>query len=247
MSRANFLILALPRSSNRPERKIGRRPIRNNGIWKRKGVRVLPSATTFSSPALEPWNAPWFHSFLLSSDEIVESLETRIALDHRGEKRPRFVGSLSTCRHCVTLYRVNLEGFSLRSNRGLFLVCLFVCSLTYFLWFFFPFLWNFGPILDATGRKEKTREKERERKSFIKSSAGWFKKFGIKSVLNVGSGFQPAIFTLYYLEKKGRRDLKYSSVTKDCVSYGKFILRSRFREGGKRKELIIPYVSCEGK
>lgn len=247
MSRANFLILALPRSSNRPERKIGRRPIRNNGIWKRKGVRVLPSATTFSSPALEPWNAPWFHSFLLSSDEIVESLETRIALDHRGEKRPRFVGSLSTCRHCVTLYRVNLEGFSLRSNRGLFLVCLFVCSLTYFLWFFFPFLWNFGPILDATGRKEKTREKERERKSFIKSSAGWFKKFGIKSVLNVGSGFQPAIFTLYYLEKKGRRDLKYSSVTKDCVSYGKFILRSRFREGGKRKELIIPYVSCERK
>lgn len=245
MSRANFLILALPRSSNRPERKIGRRPIRNNGIWKRKGVRVLPSATTFSSPALEPWNAPWFHSFLLSSDEIVESLETRIALDHRGEKRPRFVGSLSTCRHCVTLYRVNLEGFSLRSNRGLFLVCLFVCSLTYFLWFFFPFLWNFGPILDATGRKEKTRE--RERKSFIKSSAGWFKKFGIKSLLNVGSGFQPAIFTLYYLEKKGRRDLKYSSVTKDCVSYGKFILRSRFREGGKRKELIIPYVSCEGK
>lgn len=243
MSRANFLILALPRSSNRPERKIGRRPIRNNGIWKRKGVRVLPSATTFSSPALEPWNAPWFHSFLLSSDEIVESLETRIALDHRGEKRPRFVGSLSTCRHCVTLYRVNLEGFSLRSNRGLFLVCLFV---DVFPLIFFPLSLKFWSNFGRNGKKGKN-ERERERKSFIKSSAGWFKKFGIKSVLNVGSGFQPAIFTLYYLEKKGRRDLKYSSVTKDCVSYGKFILRSRFREGGKRKELIIPYVSCERK
>ena len=164
MSRANFLILALPRSSNRPERKIGRRPIRNNGIWKRKGVRVLPSATTFSSPALEPWNAPWFHSFLLSSDEIVESLETRIALDHRGAKRPRFVGSLSTCRHCVTLYRVNLEGFSLRSNRGLFLVCLFVCSLTYFLWFLFPLSLKFSSNFGRNGKKGKNeRKRERER------------------------------------------------------------------------------------
>ena len=161
MSRANFLILALPRSSNRPERKIGRRPIRNNGIWKRKGVRVLPSATTFSSPALEPWNAPWFHSFLLSSDEIVESLETRIALDHRGEKRPRFVGSLSTCRHCVTLYRVNLEGFSLRSNRGLFLVCLFV---DVFPLIFFPLSLKFWSNFGRNGKKGKNeRKRERER------------------------------------------------------------------------------------
>lgn len=33
------------------------------------------------------------------------------------------VGSLSTCRHYVTLYRVNLEGFSLRSLEGDYSLC----------------------------------------------------------------------------------------------------------------------------
>lgn len=63
-------------------------------------------------------------------------------------------------------------------------------------------------------------------------------------MLNVGGGSRQAIFTLYYLENKGGRDLKFI-VTKDCVFYGKFILRSMSQDSArvKRKELIILYVS----
>lgn len=89
-------------------------------------------------------------------------------------KRSRFGDrGLSTCRRCVTLYRVNLEGFSLRSTRGLFFVCLFLHVVISMISFFFLLLGcsKFRPNFDAIGKNAVSREKE----SFIKRSIGQFK------------------------------------------------------------------------
>lgn len=97
----------------------------------RKGVS-LPSTT---SPRFSQFPFNRIDSRLLppSDRRIVESLEegeARVSMRSNEDPIPGFVrvGSLSTCRHYVTLYRVNLEGFSLRSSKGITpcAVCLFV-------------------------------------------------------------------------------------------------------------------------
>lgn len=111
-------------------------------------------------------------------------------------------------------------------------VCLFVPSCRDFDDFLFFFLLGcskFRPNFDAIGKNAVSRERE------------FYQELGNLKIWNqIGSGFQRAIFSLYYLEKKGKRDLKFIA-TKDCVSYGKFILRST-SQGGKRKELIILFL-----
>lgn len=113
-------------------------------------------------------------------------------------------------------------------------VCLFLHVVISMISFFFLLLGcsKFRPNFDAIGKNAVSRERE----SFIKI----IYQFKIWNQIWIGSGFQRAIFSLYYLEKKGKRDLKFIA-TKDCVSYGKFILRST-SQGGKRKELIILFL-----
>lgn len=93
---------------------------------------------------------------------------------------------------------------------------------------------KFRPNFDAIGKNAVSRERE---KVLLRGLPGNLK---IWNQIWIGSSFQRAIFSLYYLEKKGKRDLKFIA-TKDCVSYGKFIFRST-SQGGKRKELIILFL-----